>query len=171
MLIQYTNAETSNVTKMIQLQFNYRLFAGACMLGLTALSFAAQNPDESLTAYVDSVHEWGAWELGLQPAAGIGSSTSSRRAVTARVSNVQFRPNDNSAFTPDRRPIIQTTAMPTPLPPVPVVPTPVVPTPVVPTPVVPAPVVPVPAMPTSASAATGQPLPTGSPGDRFSRIR
>lgn len=66
-------------------------------------------------AYVDSVYEWGLWEMGLTPAAG-GAAPSPGRAITYRPSNIAFRPNDNSAFAP----VVTPVSVPAPVPTAPV---------------------------------------------------
>lgn len=51
------------------------------------------------TAYVDSIHQWGAWELDIEPAAG-GLQQPSSQALNARGSKVSLRANSISALAP-----------------------------------------------------------------------
>ena len=74
-----------------------------CLLGVSASGYAATDP-EGATSYVASINEWGAWELGIEPAAG-GPAPPSSGALNARSSNVTFRPKENSAVSPVIRPI------------------------------------------------------------------
>lgn len=147
MLTEHTNkAESLSVNTMLHLKCEngIRLLSAACLLGLSGLCFAETNSSSSEIAYVDSAYEWGSWELGIQPAAA-APAPSPQRAAAPRISGVQFRPNDNTAYAPNARAITQTTIMPAPLP---------------------APVV-IPVVPSSAPILPSQPLPSGGPGDRF----
>lgn len=56
----------------------------------------APTPDKS-TTYVDSIHQWGAWELDIEPAAG-GLQQPSTQALNARATNVSLRANSISAL-------------------------------------------------------------------------
>jgi hypothetical protein len=51
------------------------------------------------TAYVDSVHNWGAWELDIEPAAG-GVQAAELQPLNARSANVALRTNSFSALAP-----------------------------------------------------------------------
>ncbi len=85
-----------------RLKLNQLLCAG--LLGLAGSAYAAApTSDIEATAYVDSFNEWGAWELGLEPAAG-GSTPSPSRALTSRKANIVFRPKDNNAYSPNIKP-------------------------------------------------------------------
>lgn len=130
-----------NSTKDRKNMFNprhklYQLLS-VCLLSISTSAYAASGADEGTTAYVDSVHGWGAWELGIKPAAG-GSTPSPGRALASRSANIKFRPNDNSAFSPNSRKNAS-----------------------------PAPVTPTPVGPITGPIAPGQPLPTGNPADRW----
>ena len=85
-------------------QSNHKLLSmiAICLLGMSSSAYAATESEGA--DYVDSVYGWGAWELGLEPAAG-GPPPSPGRALAAMEANVQFRPNENSAFSPDTRPV------------------------------------------------------------------
>lgn len=101
-----------NRKNMIMSQHKLCRFLTICLLCVSSSAYAATD---SNTAYVDSVHGWGAWELGLEPAAG-GPAPTSNRALPARGTNVKFRPNDNSAFSPNSNSVAITTTRPTPTP-------------------------------------------------------
>ena len=49
------------------------------------------------TAYVDSIHQWGAWDLDIEPAAG-GLQQASTQALNARDSRASVRTNSFSAL-------------------------------------------------------------------------
>jgi len=100
----------------------------------------------STTTYVDSVHNWGAWGLDIEPAAG-GIQQQSVQALNARDSKVTLRTNSIAALGPA-------------IPAIPAVPaTPATPT----TPAVPA----VPAIPAITPINPNVPIPVGGPGDGF----
>ena len=78
------------------------------------------------TAFVDSVHNWGAWALDIEPAAG-GLQTPGTQPLHARTARVSLRTNSMSALAPSRP---QSEIMVTPSPnPTPRTPTPSAPTP------------------------------------------
>ena len=80
---------------------------------LTATSAAATYEN---TAYVDSVHHWGPWELDIEPAAG-GLQTQTTQVLYARDSKVRLRTNSISALAPPPRPVtITRPPAPAPLP-------------------------------------------------------
>jgi len=104
----------------------------ALTLSLTTISVAATNDDDatkdlstSTTAYVDSIHQWGAWELDIEPAAG-GLTPQTTRPLNARGAKITLRTNSISALAPAAPATI------TPISPVPVVPFTPPPPPVVP---------------------------------------
>ena len=66
------------------------------LYSLPAASFAASGVDAA-DDYADSVYSWGVWELGLEPASG--AQPPALTALNDRSRNLQFRPNDNAAFT------------------------------------------------------------------------
>jgi hypothetical protein len=73
--------------------------ATLCLTFATA-SMAQWNDNPSTeTAYVDSIHQWGAWELDIEPAAG-GITTASTKALNARDPKVSFRINSIAALAP-----------------------------------------------------------------------
>ncbi len=121
---------------------NKRLHAVLAVLVLSAwLTPAAQSAQGNAsgdTAFVDSVYEWGSWELGLAPAAG-SPVAPKNHTLKIRQRNLQFRPHDNSAFRNEPAVMNMTeTTSPAPVPP---------------------------AIPTSGPL--DGPIPQGSPGDRF----
>ena len=100
---------------------------------LFALTTNVSEAAESKVAdddYVDSVYSWGIWELGLEPASGPQLPENS--AMNDRSRKLQFRPNDNAAYTTQSVPLPPVSII-NPLPPKPALP----PKPVPPVPVVP----------------------------------
>ena len=76
-----------------------RLTAICVLLAASAFSTvsnAAEAVQTETTAYVDSVHSWGSWALGLEPAAG--PQIAQNVSMNDRSANLKFRPNDNAAF-------------------------------------------------------------------------
>jgi hypothetical protein len=70
-------------------QFRLALL-GASLLVLPGLAAATDS--------IDNVYSWGSWELGVEPAAG-GPVPVTNRPLNVSQKNLQFRPNQNSAFT------------------------------------------------------------------------
>lgn len=62
-----------------------------------ATALAGAPTSATSTAYVDSIHQWGAWELDIEPAAG-GLQQPSTQALHARDTNVSLRANSISAL-------------------------------------------------------------------------
>jgi hypothetical protein len=78
-------------------------------LSFTNASMAEWNDNPSTeSAYVDSIHQWGAWELDIEPAAG-GITPASTKALNARDPKVSFRINSIAALAPNA---LQTTPTP-----------------------------------------------------------
>lgn len=77
-----------------------------CLMSFTASAGQPAKDDNNSRsdsyAYVDSVYEWGSWELGLQPAAG-GAVERPQRAAKLRTARI--RPDQNSAVAPRLIPI------------------------------------------------------------------
>ena len=127
-----------------------KLWLITASLVLTTTSVAATNNNTaqdyntSSTAYVDSVFQWGAWELDIEPAAG-GLQPQTMQALNARDSKVRLRTNSMSALAPPQRPKTRTRA-PAPLPVIPPLPAPV---------------------PTITPISPRVPVPIGGPGDGF----
>ena len=121
-------------------------------LALTATSAAATNENieqdytKTSTVYVDSVFQWGAWELDIEPAAG-GLQAQTTQALNARDSKVRLRTNSMSALAPPQRPET-VTPPPAPLPVAAPVPAPV-------------------PVPTITPISPSVPVPIGGPGDGF----
>ena len=82
-----------NVTKRQTAGRAARLALAACLFAWAPVGMAAQQNEN----FVDSVYDWGFWELGLEPAAG-GPVTPKTTTVKINQRKLQFRPNDNSAF-------------------------------------------------------------------------
>jgi len=59
------------------------------------LALAAMLPAQTMAVENDSVYAWGAWEEGIQPAAGPVARIT---PPPAQKPDVNFRPNENSAF-------------------------------------------------------------------------
>ncbi len=90
----------------------------------TPEDIAAQKSEA--TAFVDSVHEWGAWGLDIEPAAG-GIQPQSTGPLNARGSKLSLRTNSIAALAPKRPPVpINNPPQPTPVAPpeIPVTPPP-----------------------------------------------
>ena len=83
--------------------FNSRSKMKKLLLGL-AVIFPVQ-----LLAADDSVYSWGAWAEGIKPAAGPVANIA---PAPAQKPQVQFRPNENSAFARNFVPINATPAAP-----------------------------------------------------------
>jgi hypothetical protein len=94
------NDQKFGVMKMASKQ-KVLLMAAICLSGASTLASALPG-DSSKIKTVDSVYEWGVWQLGIEPAAG-GPIPVSTQALNVRLANVKFRPNDNSAFSPTSR--------------------------------------------------------------------
>ena len=94
-----------------------RLAAICMLLAVSVFSTTPNAAEAGTTAYVDSVYSWGAWELGIEPAAGPRAAQNT--PMNDRSASLQFRPNDNAAF--------QTVALPEPQAPIPPIPSPPVP--------------------------------------------
>lgn len=92
------------IENMLKSNNNLFLLLSICLLSVSTSAFSASDGDEDTASYVDSVYEWGAWELGLEPAAG-DPAPSSNQPLAVRGPGVKFRPNENSAFSPVTRPV------------------------------------------------------------------
>ena len=104
-----------------------RLAATCMVLVISIFSTASNASDTENTAYVDSVHSWGTWALGIEPAAG--PQAPQNIPMNDRSANLKFRPNDNAAYSTIAIPVnTVTTVPPTPTPPIPVGPPGLVPT-------------------------------------------
>lgn len=144
-----------NSTQLTITKANRSLLTRLCLLtaslALTATSAAATNENieqdynKTSTVYVDSVFQWGAWELDIEPAAG-GLQAQTTQALTARDSKVRLRTNSMSALAPQRPKTV--TPPPAPLPVAPPMPVPV-------------------PVPTITPISPRVPVPIGGPGDGF----
>jgi len=127
----------SNSVKTTLIQLAQSGLTIACIIS-ASVAFAGSPGDD--TTYVDSVHQWGAWELDIEPAAG-GIAQPKVQPVAERESYLHLRTNSVAALAPQQ--VItfnnSTPAVPVPTvtpvtpPPAPVIVTPVV-TPVAGTP-------------------------------------
>jgi hypothetical protein len=143
-----------NSTQLAITKTNRSLLTRLCLLtaslALTATSAAATNENieqdynKTSTVYVDSIFQWGAWELDIEPAAG-GLQAQTTQALTARDSKVRLRTNSMSALAPPQRP----ESITPPSAPIPI-----------------APPLPVP-VPTITPISPRVPVPIGGPGDGF----
>jgi len=128
-----------------------KYIAAIICICLSSTSYAAWKTDEEVaaeeaakaTAYADSVHQWGAWELDIEPAAG-GVTPAATQPPSDRGARVAFRTNSFSAIAPTA-------------PPPPITDTPV-PTPPIYTP---------PPLPTITPISPSVPIPVGGPSDGF----
>lgn len=134
----------------------------ACLAGIAGLMFSGLALAEQATnaetaantdalAYVDSVHEWGAWGLDLEPAAG-GVQAPGTQPLRARDTLLQPRTNSFAALSPTRPTSVTSGPAPTPLTPT--------------RPRTPAPVTPS-SVPTMTPIGPGVPVPVGGPSDGF----
>ena len=71
------------------------------------LTASAASAEESTISYVDSVHNWGAWGLDIEPAAG-GLSQPATQALNARDSKIALRTNSMAALAPPASPVVFT---------------------------------------------------------------
>jgi len=60
------------------------------------LALAVILPSYAIAADTDSIHTWGAWAQNIQPAAGPVARVTPAPVIQPKVN---FRPNENSAFT------------------------------------------------------------------------
>lgn len=101
----------------------YRLLIVCLSVGyLFALTTHVSSAAESTVAdddYIDSVYSWGIWELGLEPASG--PELPENNAMNDRSRKLQFRPNDNAAYTAQGVPLPPVSII-NPLPPKPALP-------------------------------------------------
>ncbi|PCJ88056.1 MAG: hypothetical protein COA54_04655 [Thiotrichaceae bacterium] len=110
---------------------------------LSANAFAATDG----TAYTDSVHNWGAWALDIEPAAG-GLQDTGTQPLNARSAKISLRTNSIAALSPRRVPgDVVIPQSPTPSP----------------TPVIPS----APAIPTITPISPNVPIPNSAPNDGF----
>lgn len=92
-----------------------RALALGLLLTTSAMAHAKNDSASTATEYVDSVHSWGSWELGLEPAAG-GPIALPENAVSNRPADVRFRPNDNRVYSVGTPGLITATPNPSPAP-------------------------------------------------------
>ena len=71
------------------------MFRHTTMKKAYILALAIAVPSYAIAADTDSVHTWGAWAQNIQPAAGPARIT----PAPVIQPKVDFRPNENSAFT------------------------------------------------------------------------
>ena len=92
------------------------------LYAVTTTALAAAETTDTGSTYIDSVYSWGAWELGIEPPAG--PQRAANRAINNRSIQLQFRPNDNAAYTTKSVPIPAVTSInpPSPVPVRPAVP-------------------------------------------------
>lgn len=103
------------------------------LLATASSCFASNGLATTETTYVDSVKEWGAWNLDIQPAAGGLQAPSSTQPLTARGTKLRLRTNSFTALAPAGTQGSSGVNPPTPPPPPAVTPPPP-PPPVVPPP-------------------------------------
>ena len=90
-------------------RLNIKSASAAKLLMLTALMVTSSTSyaEDADLAYVDSIHEWGAWNLDIEPAAG-GLSQPTTPALNARGSKVALRTNSIAALAPPKVPVVFT---------------------------------------------------------------
>ncbi len=99
------------------------VFFTVATLSTTVVIAGSPTPaDASNAKYVDSIHQWGAWELDIEPAAG-GIQQQTTQPLGTRYSQLELRTNSIAAVAP-QRPVtfINTVTAPTVVPPAPVTP-------------------------------------------------
>lgn len=97
----------NRVTTLFCTNSTMLIFAAFSLTAVTSV-----NAESTSTAYVDSVHKWGAWGLDIEPAAG-GLQQPSTQALNSRDARVALRTNSFSALAPrDRSPVIFTPSPP-----------------------------------------------------------
>lgn len=84
-----------------------KFMAAVCLLATSTLTSALPGESTRAAGFVDSVYDWGAWGLGIEPAAGNPQPVSGR-AINVNLTTVSFRPNDNARFAPDVIPPVNT---------------------------------------------------------------
>jgi len=132
--------QTKDILKALSRLFiKYGILTASVALSTNA--FAVKDE----TVYTDSVQNWGAWALDIEPAAG-GLQAAGTQPLNARSSKLSLRTNSIAALSPRRVPgnIVTPQPMPTPGP-------------------GPAPVTPAPAIPTITPVSPSIPIPIGGP--------
>lgn len=95
-LTQYKSTSTIPLKKgLASIAAKLTFMLAATAYAATALAGAPTS--DTNTAYVDSIHQWGAWELDIEPAAG-GLQQPSTQALNARDTNVSLRANSINAL-------------------------------------------------------------------------
>ena len=95
-LTQYNSTSTSLFnTGFANIVAKLTFMLATTAYAATALAGAPTSNTD--TAYVDSIHQWGAWELDIEPAAG-GLQKSSTQALNARDTNISLRANSINAL-------------------------------------------------------------------------
>ena len=89
--------------------------SAVCQYSVTTAALAVPESTGNGSAYIDSVYSWGAWALEIEPVAGPRAPVN--RAINNRSTQLQFRPNDNAAYTSKSIPIPAVTIMSPPPPP------------------------------------------------------
>ena len=105
-----------------------RLVTACLLLAMSVFNSVAyaEEAGNTTTAYVDSVHSWGTWALGIEPAAG--PQAAQNMPMNDRSANLKFRPSDNAAYQTVAIPEPQVSTPPIPTPPAPIGPPGLVPT-------------------------------------------
>lgn len=95
---------------------NARVLSCICAIALgMLLTNTAAQADTATDKYVDSMHSWGSWELGIEPAAG-GPAALPNNAINNRPAKVHFRPGDNTVYSLNRQNTSTVSLNPTPAP-------------------------------------------------------
>ena len=96
----HSNNRSINLFTLISVKAS-QLVLAATIMSFAGTSIAAWKGDADTAEYVDSVTQWGAWELDIEPAAG-GLQQSSNPVINARDSKVTLRTNSIAALAPQR---------------------------------------------------------------------
>lgn len=104
--IKADNSVTYLLNRLYSAANTIKLAFAVLTLSLTTISVAATSNDDaakdlstSSSAYVDSIHQWGAWELDIEPAAG-GLTPQTTQPLNARSAKITIRTNSISALAP-----------------------------------------------------------------------
>ncbi len=91
--------EGTQLNKMLKTRFTISrsIVRSHLLAGIASLTVLASGNVVAQDDFVDSVNDWGLWELGIEPAAG-GPVIVPQAPVNVKTNNLQFRPNDNSSF-------------------------------------------------------------------------
>jgi len=101
---KYTKTKTGNIaphtlSNLFSINAVTAVLAALCLAYASASVAEWREDDPDTVVYVDSIHQWGPWELDIEPAAG-GIQPPSSKALNARDSKVSLRTNSIAALAP-----------------------------------------------------------------------